>query len=261
VIIAVVVAAIAGLARTALTGPMRIGLAVIAGVLALAGINELVVLLGAALAMAAARGVLGETAWMARIGLAGPTLTATALSAAAISLPVLFGTFLKIGAVLYGSGYVLIAFLRADFVERLGWLTDRQLFDAVAVGQVTPGPLFSTATFVGYLVAGPLGAVLATVAIFLPAFVYVAVLGGVAARLRQRPLTAALLDGVTAGALGLMAAVTLQLAGQAIVDWFGALLAAVAAVLVLWGRVPSVWLIVGGGLLGLATRAVGLTLS
>jgi chromate transporter len=173
------------------------------------------------------------------------------LTAAAVSLPLLFGTFLKIGATLYGSGYVLFAFLRADFVDRLGWITDRQLLDAVAIGQITPGPLFTTATFVGYLVAGPPGAVVATIGIFLPAFALVAAVGGLAARLRSRPLTAALLDGVNAAAIGLMAAVSLELAGVAIVDPLTAGLALAAALLLLL-RVPSLWIVVGGAAVGVA---------
>jgi chromate transporter len=257
VIIAIVLAAIVRLGRVALAGPMRLSLAVLAAIGALAGINELVVLAGAAVVMAATRGLLGPDAWVARGVLALPVTGATGLAAAAVSLPVLFATFLKIGAVLYGSGYVLVAFLRADFVERLGWLTDRQLLDAVAIGQVTPGPLFTTATFVGYLVAGVPGALVATLAIFLPAFVFVALVGGLAARLRQRPVTAALLDGVTAGALGLMAAVTLSLAGDAIVDPVTAVLAGAAVILLIWRDVPSVWLVALGAAVGLGLQSLG----
>ena len=131
-----------------------------------------------------------------------------AVTVGSVNLLTLAAVFLKAGALLYGSGYVLLAFLRGDLVERLGWLTDAQLLDAVAIGQVTPGPLFTTATFVGYVLAGVPGAVVATVAIFLPAFVIVALIGPLADRIRDRPLTAALLDGVNAAALGLMAAVT-----------------------------------------------------
>jgi chromate transporter len=177
--------------------------------------------------------------------------TVASVAATAISLPLLFGTFLKIGATLYGSGYVLLAFLRADFVDRLGWITNQQLLDAVAIGQVTPGPLFTTATFIGYLVAGPVGAVVATVGIFLPAFAFIALLGGLASRLRSRPLTAALLDGVNAAAIGLMAAVSLELTGTAIVDALTAGLALGAALLLLL-RVPSLWIIAGGAAVGLA---------
>jgi chromate transporter len=256
VIIAIVVAAIVRLGRAALAGPMRVSLAVLVAIGALAGVNELVLLAGAAAAMAAMRGLMGPDSRLARGILALPASSVLGLPAVAVSLPVLFATFLKIGAVLYGSGYVLVAFLRADFVERLGWLTDRQLLDAVAIGQVTPGPLFTTATFVGYLVAGLPGAVIATLAIFLPAFVFVTLIGGVAARLRQRPITAALLDGVTAGAIGLMAAVTLLLGGDAIVDAVTAVLAGAALILLIWRDVPSVWLVVVGAGAGLTVQAL-----
>ena len=171
-----------------------------------------------------------------------------------VSLMTLFLTFLKIGAVLYGSGYVLLAFLRNDFVERLGWLTDQQLLDAVAIGQVTPGPVFTTATFVGYLVAGVPGAVLATVGIFLPAFVFVALLHPLVPRLRRYPWTAAMLDGVNVAAVGLMAAVTWLLGREAIVDPLTATLAIVAAFLLIRFRVNSAWLVLAGAIVGLAAN-------
>jgi chromate transporter len=251
VIIAIVAVAILQLGRTALAGPLRLAIGLGAVVLALAGVNELLLLAVGAAVMAVARGMLGAgVSWLARSAL--PLSTAGAgLAATAVSLPLLFVTFLKIGATLYGSGYVLVAFLRADFVDRLGWITDRQLLDAVAIGQVTPGPLFTTATFVGYLAAGPVGAAVATIGIFLPAFGLVAVVGGLAARMRERPLTAALLDGVTAAAIGLMAAVSLELGGAAIVDPLTVGLAFAAASLLLL-RVPSAWIVAGGAAIGLA---------
>jgi chromate transporter len=217
-------------------------------------------LLAGALAFALVRLPAGRNGPMARLARA-LVLTPLAIAGAAtaeISLPLLFGIFLKIGATLYGSGYVLVAFLRADLVDRLGWLTDAQLLDAVAVGQVTPGPLFTTATFVGYLLAGPLGAAIATVGIFLPAFVFVALVGGVAERIRDRPLTAALLDGVNASAIGLMAAVTLRLGVEAIVDPLTAALAVAAAALLLVRDLPSVVLVVAGGLAGVIAGAAGI---
>ena len=146
-----------------------------------------------------------------------------------------------------GSGYVLLAFLRGDLVDRLGWLTDAQLLDAVAIGQVTPGPLFTTATFIGYLLAGLPGALVATVAIFAPAFVFVAIIGPLAERLRDRPLTAALLDGVNAAALGLMAAVSVQLGVSAMRDPLTVGLLVASATALWWGRVPSVVLVAVGG--------------
>jgi chromate transporter len=164
-----------------------------------------------------------------------------------------FGLFLKIGSVLYGSGYVLLAFLQKDLVERLGWLTSQQLLDAIAVGQITPGPVFTTATFVGYLVAGNAGAVSATIGIFLPAFVLVALVHPWVTKLRQMPFTSALLDGINAASLGLMAAVTWQLlttATNGLTDYFTILIGALAAIALFGFGVNSVWLVLAGGIMG-----------
>ena len=262
VIIAIVAQAMWALGRTAVKGPLlgAVGVAVLA--LSLAGGNELVLLLAGGIVVMALHAIThGRRAVAALVaGLAAPgvALGQAATAAAGVSLGTLFLTFLKIGAVLYGSGYVLLAFLRNDFVERLGWLTDRQLLDAVAVGQFTPGPVFTTATFVGYLVAGWSGALLATLAIFLPSFVFVALSHPLIPRIRGSRWTGAFLDGVNVASLGLMAAVASQLARAAIVDIFTALLVVAAAVLLLRTRLNSAWLVIGGGVAGLlAKRLVG----
>lgn len=158
-------------------------------------------------------------------------------------LVTLFLTFLKIGSILYGSGYVLLAFLRADFVVRLGWLTDQQLIDAVAIGQITPGPLSSTATFIGYVLAGVPGAILATLGIFLPSFIFVALSSPLIPRLQSSPIARAFLDGVNVASLALMAAVTGQLAAAALTDWYVILLAGVTAILLFRFKVNTTWLI------------------
>jgi chromate transporter len=259
VIIVIVAQALWRLGRAAVKTPL-LG-AVGAGVLALylLGGNEIALLFGGG-----AAAVLLTGAWRrvragsmsAGLPFLGSwlTLPAAASAAVAFSQVTLFLTFLKIGAVLYGSGYVLLAFLRNDFVERLGWLTSQQLLDAVAVGQFTPGPVFTTATFVGYLVGGVPGALLATAGIFLPSFLFVAATARLVVRLRAVPWTASLLDGVNIAAVGLMAAVVAVLARDAVVDWFSALLAALAA-LVLWRtKWNSAWLVLGGGALGLGYR-------
>lgn len=178
-------------------------------------------------------------------------LPALAAQAASVKLPLLFFTFLKIGSVLYGSGYVLLAFLRADFVAHLGWLSDRQLLDAVAIGQVTPGPVFTTATFIGYILAGIPGAFLATVGIFLPAFVFVALSNPLIPKLRQSTWTGAFLDGVNATALGLMAAVTFDLARVSFIDPVTVVLGILSAVLLFRFKVNSSWLIGLGAAAGL----------
>jgi chromate transporter len=256
VIIAIVVQAMWALTRTAVKGPLlgALGLAVLA--LSLAGFNELALLFGGGLLVAvvrlAGRARVGVTALAVALGLPGAALGQATVAAAPVALGTLTLVFLKIGATLYGSGYVLLAFLRNDLVDRLGWLGDRQLLDAIAIGQVTPGPVFTTATFIGFVLAGWTGAVLATVAIFLPSFVFVALSHPLLPRIRGSRAAAAFLDGVNVAALGLMAAVTWQLARGAITGWFPALLAAVAGALLIRGRINSVWLILGGAAAGVA---------
>jgi chromate transporter len=184
-----------------------------------------------------------------------PLGATAAATAASVSLSQLFLTFLKIGSILYGSGYVLLAFLRADFVERLGWLTETELLDAVAVGQVTPGPVLSTATFIGYVLGSWEGALLATAGIFLPSFVFVAVSGPIIPHLRRSAWAGALLDGVNVAALALMAGVTWQLAQKAIVDPLTAALAVLGAALLLRFNMNSAWLVLLGGLVGFAYKS------
>ncbi len=261
VIIAVVVQAVWGLLRTAVKGPLlaAVGLAVLA--LYLAGVNEIALLFAGGLAVLIARSVhagraaVGAVPFAALLGGPAAAIAQSGVMASA-SLTTLFLTFLKIGSVLYGSGYVLLAFLRSDFVHRLGWLTDQQLLDAVAIGQFTPGPVLTTATFVGYLVGGGPGAVLATLGIFLPGFVFVAASHPLLPRIRASRWTAAILDGVNVAALGLMAGVAWELGRAAIVDAVTAALALVAVVLLIRFKTSSVWLILGGGAVGIAYRLV-----
>ncbi len=169
------------------------------------------------------------------------------------SLPLLFLYFLKIGATLYGSGYVLLAFLRADFVVHLGWLTDKQLIDSIAIGQVTPGPLFTTATFIGYLLGGLPGAILGTVGIFLPSFIFVGLSSFFITRLRNSSWAAGFLDGVNAASLGLMLGVTFQLALTALMDPLTILIGLISLVLLFRFHLNSTWLIAGGALAGFLT--------
>jgi chromate transporter len=169
----------------------------------------------------------------------------------------LFLFFLKVGSVLYGSGYVLLAFLRDGLVNQWHWLTEAQLLDATAVGQVTPGPVFTTATFIGYVLGGTWAALVATLGIFLPSFVFVAVSGPLVPRLRRSPMAGAFLDGVNVAALALMMAVTWQLGRAALVDAVTVGLAVVSAVVLVRYRVNSAWLIVGAGVLGILASAMG----
>ena len=252
VIIAVIAQALWNLGRKAVKDPLTavVGVAVLA--LYFLGVNEIALLFAGGLAVMIARnlrrlGKGGATGTL--LFLAGPGFPA--MAAAPFSLPAMFLIFLKIGAVLYGSGYVLLAFLRADFVVRLGWLTDRQLLDAVAIGQITPGPVFSTATFIGYLLGGMPGALLATLGIFLPSFLFIALSSPFIPRLRKSALAGGLLDGVNVASLGLMAAVTWQLARASFVDLPTIAIGLVSAVLLIRFKVNSTWLVLGGATIGL----------
>ncbi len=284
VVIAIVVQAVWRLGRTALKtswlGALGIGaVGAAAGglheLLVLAAIGALAVLARAVVArrrgaerpgkhsgaflvppLPAGGGVAGGTAGLAAASLGGAGAVAGTVP---FGLWPLFGVFVKVGAVLFGSGYVLLAFLRADLVTRLGWLTEHQLIDAVAIGQVTPGPVFTTATFIGYVLGGPVGAVVATVGIFLPAFVFVALSRPLLPRLRRSPVLSALLDGVNVASLALMAVVTWQLARAALVDGLTLALALTSALLLFRFRTNSAWLVLGGAAVGLAARALGLT--
>jgi chromate transporter len=192
--------------------------------------------------------------------LAKSSMAATPVLAAVlpISLSALFLVFLKFGAVIFGIGYVLLAFLQADLVDRLHWLTQAQLLDAVAVGQITPGPVFSTATFIGYLLGGVRGAAVATAGIFLPGFLFAAASRPLIPRIRRSKIAGAFLDGVNVGAVALMIAVTWQLSRAAPVDFPSGAIAALSAVVLIYFRINSAWLIFAGGFVGLvATRWLG----
>lgn len=232
-----------------------LGIAVVA--LYFLGLNEILLLFGGA-----TLGMLIQAARNRRLRdflnvLPPLALFSAPLVVPAFSLTALFLSFLKIGAVLYGSGYVLLTLLRAEFVERLAWLTDQQLLDAVAIGQVTPGPLFTTATFIGYILGGLPGGLLATLGIFLPSFIFVLVSAPWIPRLRSSPWAAAFLDGVNISALGLMAAVTWQLGAASFVDFYTVAIGVIAAILLFRYRLNSVWLVLGGGAVGLLVNLFG----
>ncbi len=258
VVIAVVIQAIVALARTALRSRELVLVGVAAVVAVLLGVHELVILLAAGSIMAIARAGVDarsdSTAASFVVALVGSEPLVGAASIAAVALTPLFLVFLKIGAVLFGSGYVLLAFLRADLVVRLGWLTERQLLDAVAVGQVTPGPVFTTATFVGYLLAGVRGAMVATLGIFLPAFVFVAASGPLLPHIRRSPVARAALDGVNVASLALMVVVTGELARSALTGPLAIGVAIASAFALLPWRVNVAWLVLGGALIGWLVR-------
>lgn len=259
VVIAIVAHAIWGLGHVVVRRWQTALVATAVIALGLLGVNELLLLFGGG----AVGAMLQRPQWLTgRLsGVFLAPLASVNLAAAAPATFSLVGMgllFLKIGAVLYGSGYVLLAFLRADFVERLGWLTETQLLDAVAIGQVTPGPVFTTATFIGFLLAGIPGAVVATVAIFLPSFVFVAAIHAQVKRLRESKVTAPILDAVNASAVGLMTVVTVFLGQSALVD-VPTILAALAALAVLiFTRINSLWLILAGAAMGAIMQGLGL---
>ena len=266
VIIAVVAQALWGLGKTVSKRPPLAVLGLVAAGANWLGVHELLVLFGAGMlasagfwtAQARKRGAVFFVP-LPGVGTFSPALLAAVMGAAGaapFTLGGLFLYFLKIGSVLFGSGYVLLAFLQADLVERWHWLTEHQLLDAVAVGQITPGPLFTTATFIGYLLGGPVGALVATMGIFLPAFVFVAISGPLVPRIRASPTAGAFLDGVNAASVALMAVVSFRLGVAAVVDWPTVLLAVAATVLLLKYRVNSVWLVLGGGVVGVVRYLV-----
>lgn len=254
VVIAIVVKALWDLGRTAFKGPLTamVGLGVLA--LYFSDLNEITLLFGGGFVVMVVQnarrlretGAAGAAAVLPWIGLGLP-----ALAGQTVSLARLFFVFLKVGAVLYGSGYVLLAFLHRDLVVRLGWLTEQQLIDAIAIGQVTPGPVFTTATFVGYLLGGFPGAVVATAGIFVPSFILVALSNPLVPRLRESPWAAGFLDGVNVASLGLMGAVTWILGQSSMVDWISVVVAMTAALLLFRFKVNTAWLILGGAMIGL----------
>jgi len=255
VIILIILQALWGLGQKALKSPTTILASVLALGLSFFNINPILALFGGGLVVMLAENLprLRSSAAI-HILLSFWGLYLPRLIVAPFSMTGLFLTFLKIGAVLYGSGYVLLAFLHADFVTRLGWLSEQQLIDAIAVGQITPGPLFTTATFIGYLLNGVPGAILSTLGIFLPSFVFVALSSPFLPRLRHSTWLGSFLDGVNAASLGLMGVVTWQIIHSTFTDSWSFLLALVAGLFLIRYRVNTTWLILGGALGGFLIR-------
>lgn len=260
VIIAIVVQALWKLGKSAAKDTLTTVAGVAVTVLFFLGVNEILLLLLAGLGVMAFKWQRsdgnGTTAvWLPIPGLLAQVTNASPAGAATTWINV-FWFFLKVGSVLYGSGYVLLAFLQRDLVERSQWLTSQQLLDAVAIGQFTPGPVFTTATFIGYLLAGNSGAIAGTVGIFLPAFVLVGVVNPWVPSLRRSAWAAGFLDGVNAASLGLMAVVTWQLGRAALIDWLTVILAVLSVVVVFRFKLNSAWLVMIGGLVGVLAQIV-----
>ncbi|MEK0444978.1 MAG: chromate efflux transporter [Verrucomicrobiota bacterium] len=255
VMVVVVVQALWGLGRSALKtkGLAALGAASVAA--SFLGVHELAVLFGAGLWAVSLGAWRSQTlpGAGARLLVVAPVVPwgEPALPAVVFGLGKLFLFFLKVGSVLFGSGYVLLAFLRVDLVDRWGWLSEGQLLDAIAVGQLTPGPVFTTATFIGYVLSGLPGAAVATLGIFLPAFVFVAISGPLIPLLRKSRPAGAFLDGVNVASFALMAVVTCQLGRHAVADWGGVALAVASGIGLFRYRVNSAWLVLGGLAVGL----------
>jgi chromate transporter len=257
VVIGVIVQALWALAPKAVKESKVLGAIAVGACAASAlGVDALLVLVGGGVATVLARRAFdgSKNNGAARVFLVPAAAAGAASTAVPVGLLTLFLTFVKIGALVFGSGYVLLAFLRADLVERLHWLSEPQLIDAIAVGQVTPGPVFTTATFIGYVVGGVWGAVLATLGIFLPGFVLVAITRPLIARIRRSVVAAAFLDGVNVASLSLMTVVTFQLARAALVDLPTIFIAIVGAVILIRWKVNSTWLVAGAAVIGVVTR-------
>ncbi len=268
VILAIIFQALWGLGRTAVKTPFLGCVALLTAALNFGGVDELLMLLLGGTLAATRRSVASD--WRDHVRTMTIVLLLSGAAAALIfliphllqtgklefSLQALFLYFLKVGSVLYGSGYVLLAFLQSDLVGNWQWLTSAQLLDATAVGQVTPGPVFTTATFIGYLLGGTAGAIVATVGIFLPAFFFVAASGPLIPRMRRSVIAGAFLDGLNVASLALMAVVTWHLGRAAVFDLPSALLAVAGAALLFRFRLNSAWLVLGGGLAGWGIQAL-----
>ena len=252
VVVAIVAWAAVWLGRTALHSGLTVAIGLAAVIGAMAGVSEFALILGLGLLAL----VVAEVRDGGRSPAAAGLFAAAGVATAGVAPLAIFLEFVKIGSLVFGSGYVLVTYLQTELVDGLGWITEQQLLDAVAVGQLTPGPIFSTATFVGYLVGGPVGAAAATIGVFLPAFVFVAASVRMLDRLRTSRRARAFLDGVNAAAVGVLATTAARLGDSAIVDPITAAIALVAAVLLLIGRVGPVALILAGGAAGLIRVAL-----
>jgi chromate transporter len=271
VVVAIIAQALWGLCRSVLKSFWPIFLTLVALLLYMLGINSLLLLVGSGLLLVIVRWLehyrkvrqeklVKVFAPFPLLGLRDlmPIVPATSfiqtfsttLATNPVPLPAIFFAFLKLGAIVYGSGYVLLAFLRTDLVQGLHWITDRQLLDAISIGQFTPGPVFTTATFIGYLVGGFPGALLATLGIFLPSFVFIALIHPLASRLRSYAWTSALLEGINSAALALMGGVLLQLGQSALIDPLTWIIALAALIVLLRFKINSIWLILAGAIVG-----------
>jgi chromate transporter len=255
VMIAIIVQALWELGRKAIKGVKTALIAIAVIILYILGVNEVILLFGGGLALMLWEG--GRKLFQKQGGRAAffiPLIPVLATLSQPFNLTTLFLVFLKIGSILYGSGYVLVAFLRADLVTRLGWLSEQQLVDAIAVGQITPGPLYTSATFIGYLLGGLTGAFLATMGIFIPSVIFVAISNPLIPKIRKSAWAGSLLDGVVAASIGLIAVATWQLGVASFVDPITIAVGVISLVILLVFRINATWLILAGAILGLIVQ-------
>ena len=259
VMIAIIIQAVWELGKKAIKGPLTLCVGALALLLYVLGASEIPLLFAGALLVMMIQNR-SRLRWRggaaSAIILGGPLAPIAMVAATPFSYWQLFWSFFKIGAVLYGSGYVLIAFMQTEFVQNLGWLTNQQLLDAIVVGQITPGPLFTSATFVGFILGGVPGAIIATIGIFLPAFILVAIVRPFVPRLRQSPWFSALLDGVNVVSLALVVGVAVGLARVSLIDPLTVAIAALTLIVLLRFKINSTWLVLGGALIGLLAFAL-----
>jgi chromate transporter len=259
VVVLLIAQAVWSLARSALKSKELAFLAAVVVVFSAVGVAAIPLLLGTGVAWIVAQRAGGvRSATMTIGGAAAPASAAAPSTVIAVASSSVLLYFLKVGALLVGSGYVLLAVLRADLVLRLHWLTETQLLDAIAVSQATPGPFFTVATFIGYLLAGWKGAALATLGMFLPAFVYVAATARFLPGLRQSPAGSAFLDGVNAAAVALMAFVGFQFARATLTTVPAAVIGAVSTFLLFRYRLNFAWLVLVGAAAGIALKLLHL---
>ncbi len=248
VIVAIIAVATIRFGQTALKTKTLFTLGVLAFALGMWGIvDQLIILIGAGLAMLVTSRVRLDRGTMALVGVPSALAQTTNLA----TLPQIALVFLRIGATLFGSGYLLVAYLEQEVVFNNSWLTPKQLFDAIAVGQFTPGPVLTTATFVGYLIQGTPGAVVATIAIFFPSFIFVIASGFFINRLRNSPATSTFIKGVNAAVVGLIGATLISLGRSAMIDPLTIIMGLTAFIILFRFKIDSTWLIAAGGIIGL----------
>jgi len=249
-VLAIILAAVIKLGKKAIKSTEHIVLAIAVIVICLLGVSEVLAMIGVGILGMLYKLVLNKSKNDTKSSFFGLLLFGAPSIVLKLTSINVFFTFLKVGALLYGSGMVLFAYLDSELVAK-GWLTQQQLIDAVAVGQFTPGPVLSTATFVGYQLTGLGGAIAATTGIFLPSFLFVLLLNPIIPKMRKSVVFGYFLDAVNVAAVAVIVAVLLTMSKVTLVDWNSILIAILAVIVVFkMKKVSVIWVIIGGALLG-----------